>query len=240
MFFAKMASVAFFDFDRTIVDDDSDATIINKLREKKPPPDWESSNHDWTPYMSDVFEHAYSAGLSEEDILSCIASMKPNLGVQQLIRTLSQQGWEIVVITDANSVFVNHWLTEHGLLQYITNVITNRAFWRHSRLYIEPYMKQTSCPRCPKNLCKSEALRRWCSEMPARRIVYVGDGRNDYCPATSLPPHATVFPRRGYPLDDLVKKTLSSPNPQVKAKVIPWDNCYRILQELYPDIMVDN
>lgn len=54
MIFAKMASVAFFDFDRTIVDDDSDATIINKLREKKPPPDWESSNHDWTPYMSDV------------------------------------------------------------------------------------------------------------------------------------------------------------------------------------------
>lgn len=49
-----MASLAVFDFDRTIVDADSDATIINRLREKKPPPEWESGNHDWTPYMSDV------------------------------------------------------------------------------------------------------------------------------------------------------------------------------------------
>lgn len=49
-----MASLAIFDFDRTIVDDDSDATIINRLREKKPPPEWEAGTHDWTPYMSDV------------------------------------------------------------------------------------------------------------------------------------------------------------------------------------------
>ncbi|GBP10146.1 hypothetical protein EVAR_77558_1 [Eumeta japonica] len=47
-------SLAVFDFDRTIVDDDSDATIIRRLREKKPPPEWEQSNYDWTPYMSDV------------------------------------------------------------------------------------------------------------------------------------------------------------------------------------------
>lgn len=51
---SNMASLAVFDFDRTIVDDDSDATIINRLREKQPPPEWEASNYDWTPYMSDV------------------------------------------------------------------------------------------------------------------------------------------------------------------------------------------
>lgn len=49
-----MSSLAVFDFDRTIVQDDSDNTIINKLREKKPPPEWEVTNQDWTPYMSDV------------------------------------------------------------------------------------------------------------------------------------------------------------------------------------------
>lgn len=49
-----MASLAIFDFDRTIVDEDSDATIIKRLTEKKPPAEWESSNYDWTPYMSNV------------------------------------------------------------------------------------------------------------------------------------------------------------------------------------------
>lgn len=54
IFKRSMASLAVFDFDHTIVDDDSDATIINRLKQKKPPPEWNSTNHDWTPYMSDV------------------------------------------------------------------------------------------------------------------------------------------------------------------------------------------
>lgn len=49
-----MASLAVFDFDRTIVDDDSDGVVIEKLREKQPPPEWEAESRDWTPYMSEV------------------------------------------------------------------------------------------------------------------------------------------------------------------------------------------
>ncbi|XP_026496064.1 pyridoxal phosphate phosphatase PHOSPHO2-like [Vanessa tameamea] len=229
-----MANLAVFDFDRTIVDDDSDATIINRLREKKPPPEWEAGNHDWTPYMSDVFEHAYSAGLHPSDILDSIASMRPNPGIIELISTLAKEGWDVLVLTDANSVFVNHWLKVHGLQEAVTAVVTNRAFWKQDRLYIEPCMRQTTCPRCPSNLCKSIALAQWCSSRDYRRYVYSGDGRNDYCPATNLPAEAIVFPRKGYPMYDLIKKTLSSPNPQIKAKVVPWDDAFTILEELFP------
>ncbi|KAJ0170082.1 hypothetical protein K1T71_014688 [Dendrolimus kikuchii] len=230
-----MGSLAVFDFDRTIVDEDSDATIINRLREKKPPPEWEASNHDWTPYMSEIFEHAYSAGLSPEDILSCIGSMRAVPGAEELIRTLAADGWDVILLTDANSVFVGHWLKVHGLMDCIKSVITNRAFFRNGRLYIEPCMHQTGCGRCPTNLCKAAALAQWqLQKGPYANIIYAGDGRNDFCPATVLPPHATVFPRRGYPLDELIKKTLISPAPQVKARVVPWDDCYRILQETCP------
>lgn len=231
-----MASLAVFDFDRTIVDDDSDATIINRLREKQPPPEWEAGNYDWTPYMSNVFEHAYSSGLSQEDILSCIGSMRPTPGIEDLVRKLAGDGWDILVLTDANSVFVNHWLKVHGLQEYVTSVVTNRAFWQNGRLLIEPCMAQTGCPRCPNNLCKSIALAQWCARnSPYARIIYTGDGKNDFCPATNLPPHATVFPRRGYPMDKLIRQTLASPTPQVKARVVPWDDCYRISQEVFPD-----
>lgn len=231
-----MSGLAVFDFDRTVVDDDSDATIINRLREKKPPPEWEAGNHDWTPYMSDVFEHAYSAGLHQEDILGCIGSMRATPGVEQLITTLAAEGWDVLLLTDANSVFVNHWLKVHGLQDAVKAVITNRAFWQQGRLYIEPCMRQTACSRCPSNLCKSIALAQWLSQRaPYTRVIYAGDGRNDYCPATNLPAHATVFPRSGYPLDDLTKKTLATPNPHVKAKVVPWVDCYTILHEVFPE-----
>ncbi|XP_059055046.1 pyridoxal phosphate phosphatase PHOSPHO2-like [Achroia grisella] len=230
-----MSSLAVFDFDRTVVDDDSDATIINRLREKEPPPEWEASNHDWTPYMSEVFEHAYSAGLQQGEILDCIGSMRPTPGVEELITTLAAEGWDVLLLTDANSVFVNHWLKVHGLQDAVTNVITNSAFWRDGRLFIEPCMRQTACARCPSNLCKSIALAQWLAQRPPyTRVTYAGDGRNDYCPATNLPAHAIVFPRSGYPLDDLTKQTLATTSPQVKAKVVPWEDCYTILHEVFP------
>ncbi|XP_023937729.2 phosphoethanolamine/phosphocholine phosphatase [Bicyclus anynana] len=232
---AAVRSLAVFDFDRTIVEDDSDATIINRLREKKPPPEWEAGSHDWTPYMSDVFEHAYSAGFHPSDILESIASMRPTPGILELLHTLAEKGWDVLVLTDANSVFVNHWLKTHGVLEAVTDVVTNRAFWRNDRLYIEPCMRQSACARCPSNLCKSLALARWSSARRHATVAYAGDGRNDYCPATALPPHAVVFPRRGFPMHDLIKKTLSSPTPQVRCRVVPWDTAVDIARELFPE-----
>ncbi|KAG7298354.1 hypothetical protein JYU34_017969 [Plutella xylostella] len=230
-----MPSLAVFDFDRTVVDDDSDATIIRRLKERQPPPEWDSTNHDWTPYMSDVFEHAFSAGLSQEDILASIACMRATPGLPELFTKLAANGWDILLLTDANTVFVKHWLKTHELDHCITSIITNGAFFESGRLHIEPCMRQAACARCPANLCKALALHTWCKDRQYDRIVYSGDGRNDFCPATTLPASSTVFARRGYPLDDLIRATLASPTPQVKAKVVYWDDCHRIIEELFPE-----
>ncbi|VVC86829.1 unnamed protein product [Leptidea sinapis] len=231
-----MPNLAVFDFDRTIVYEDTDATIIDRLREKRPPPEWEAGSQDWTPYMSDVFEHAYSAGFHPADILDSIASMRPAPGMPELLLTLAARGWDILLLTDANTVFVNHWLKTHGLRDIVTAIITNRAFWKNNQLFIEPCMRQTSCKRCPSNLCKSLALAEWCKEREYETIVYSGDGRNDYCPACSLPSNSTVFPRQGYPLDDLTRKALLAPDAPIKAKVVPWTHAFTIIRELFPDI----
>ncbi|KOB66161.1 Pyridoxal phosphate phosphatase PH [Operophtera brumata] len=256
-----MASLAIFDFDRTIVNEDSDATIINRLREKQPPPEWEASNHDWTPYMSDVFEHAFAAGLNQDDILGAIGSMRPTPGMQELITTLAEGGWDVLVLTDANiyeslrpfldeekcrqcvptpsSSGICSEIVRFSFQEHITAVITNCAFWKNGRLFIEPCMQQAACARCPSNLCKSLALAQWCAGRPPyQRVVYAGDGRNDFCPATNMPAHATVFPRKGYPMEDLIKKTLASPSPQVSAQVVPWENAYTILEELFPGRLI--
>ncbi|CAG9574997.1 unnamed protein product [Danaus chrysippus] len=226
-----MSSLAVFDFDRTIVQDDSDNTIINKLREKKPPPEWEVTNQDWTPYMSDVFEHAYSAGLHPSDILASISSMRPTPGIQELFKELHQRGWHVLVLTDANTVFVHHWLDTHGLKEMVTAVVTNKAFWNNDRLYIEPCMRQGSCTLCPTNLCKTLALNQFCEGRSYRRLVYCGDGRNDYCPAKHLPSTSTVYPRSGFPLHTLIKNDPAS----VSARVVPWEDAYTVLRDLFDD-----
>ncbi|XP_026744181.1 pyridoxal phosphate phosphatase PHOSPHO2-like [Trichoplusia ni] len=230
-----MKSLAIFDFDRTIVDDDSDATIINRLKEKQPPPEWEAGNHDWTPYMSNVFEHAYSAGMNSEEILSSIESMKPINGAEKLITTLAAEGWDIIIISDANTVFINHWLKTHGLMDCITAIFTNGAFWQSGRLFIKPCMNQTTCPRCPSNLCKKKALTKWLSCHTYASFAYCGDGRNDFCPSTAIPANGIVLPRYGYPLNSLIEKDKSSAEPLIKAKVCPWVTHHDILSALFPE-----
>jgi phosphoserine phosphatase len=49
-----------------------------------------------------------------DDILSSIASMEPTSGMDQLLNTLGAKGWDILLITDANTVFVKHWLKMRG------------------------------------------------------------------------------------------------------------------------------
>ncbi|PZC73124.1 hypothetical protein B5X24_HaOG209982 [Helicoverpa armigera] len=155
-----------------------------------------------------VFEHAYSAGLSRDDILQCIGCMRPTPGVKELIAACAEEGWHIVIISDANTVFVEHWLKVNGL--------------------------RTACARCPPNLCKKSALLQWTSKAKYEKYVYCGDGRNDFCPVTVLPEHAIVCPRMGYPLHDLLKKDSSSSTPLVKAKILPWVHLTTVLDTLYP------
>ncbi|RVE43096.1 hypothetical protein evm_012270 [Chilo suppressalis] len=140
-----------------------------------------------------VFEHAYSAGMHPDDILDSIASMQPTPGMSRLLESLAAAGWDILLLTDANTVFVNHWLKTHGFEDIVTEVVTNRAFWERGRLFIEPCMHQQACNKCPTNLCKSIALAQFCASRDYSRIVYAGDGRNDYCPTTNLPANVSIF-----------------------------------------------
>lgn len=56
--------------------------------------------------------------------------------------------------------------------------------------------------------------------MSDARFIYVGDGRNDFCPTLKLAEGDCVMPRKNFPLWDRILA-----NPQlVKAKVYEWSN----------------
>jgi pyridoxal phosphate phosphatase PHOSPHO2 len=81
------------------------------------------------------------------------------------------------------------------MLDYFTHGIeTNIATWDNESLFKIAYQSSKyvgghECNRCPPNLCKSQVLRDILDRMNTTsdairpRIVYVGDGHNDACPA---------------------------------------------------------
>lgn len=62
------------------------------------------------------------------------------------------------------------------------------------------------------------------------RIVYVGDGSNDLCPAQALRPSDIVFIRQGYALDNLMQDAAVAAT--VTAEVVRWQTGHDILQRL--------
>lgn len=41
--------------------------------------------------------------------------MRATPGMPALITTLADRGWDVAILTDANTVFVNHWIKTHEL-----------------------------------------------------------------------------------------------------------------------------
>lgn len=62
------------------------------------------------------------------------------------------------------------------------------------------------------------------------RILYVGDGSNDLCPAQSLGPNDIVFVRAGYALDKLLQDAAVAAT--VTAEVVRWQTGIDILRRL--------
>jgi hypothetical protein len=70
------------------------------------------------------------------------------------------------------------------------------------------------CKICPANLCKQIAIKEYLRESnqieKVMRIIYVGDGGNDYCPLLMLKPEDMVFVRKDFRLEQKIKKNPSA------------------------------
>lgn len=67
-----------------------------------------------------------------------------------------------------------------------------------------------------------------------KHIIYLGDGKGDYCPSLGLSEEDYVMPRKNYPLWELINE-----NPKaVRAEIHEWSNAVdleRVLFQLIHD-----
>jgi 2,3-diketo-5-methylthio-1-phosphopentane phosphatase len=108
------------------------------------------------------------------------------------------------------------------------------------RLVIQPRHRDAAsphcCPICPANLCKGKEVAELRKRAPYKRIIYLGDGANDLCPALNLRSGDAVLARRGFPLDTLLEKALQNDGKHtpdgrsVSAQVHTWESHAQMLE----------
>ncbi|XP_051150183.1 thiamine phosphate phosphatase-like protein [Andrographis paniculata] len=228
--------VIIFDFDRTLIDDDSDQWVLtnmdltdhfNQLRDTLP----------WNSLMDAMLKELYLRGKTVQDIAECLKSVPLHPHIIAAIRSAHALGCDLKVASDSNSFYIKTILEHHGIYSCFSEIITNPVSTDGGRLRIFPYQDASSphgCDLCPPNLCKGGVIKQIQASMldgPSKRLIYIGDGKNDLCPTLTLVEGDFVMPRKNYSLWKHILKNLRL----VKAKVCEWNDgadLARILIEL--------
>lgn len=207
------------DFDNTIVLDNTDTLVFSKLAPdilqtlrplvhplgSTPPPLW-------TDLVASGLRALFHRGISSDTILSAVAQAPLPAQTRTALLAVAKCPYACSgILSDANSLFISACLSRNNIDEAFTftaGVVTNPAYVDNSGcVRVAPYLKgdvperRHSCHTCPRNLCKGEVLDKMLrSDYKGWRLVYVGDGGNDFCPVRRMGENCVTLVREGHSL----------------------------------------
>lgn len=251
------------DYDWSLIDTNSDTFVVQQLRpELMERFEVRDSSLGWTALMDMQMGGLFNLGVSRQELLGCVASVPVHPGCLAAARLAGDRGAAQIVLSDANTIFIKAFLEKQGVQGLFQEVITNPAeFDAQGRLHIAPhhYGEPHGCPLCPANLCKGAVLERVRAALGPERIIYVGDGGGDFCPACDLGPGDSLLcrtppspPLEHFGLHRRLQRSREDPaaagtrqlltrqggRAAVAAAVRPWhsgEDVLRIVEELLDD-----
>ncbi|XP_044268230.1 pyridoxal phosphate phosphatase PHOSPHO2-like [Tribolium madens] len=242
-----MKVLAVFDFDHTILDDNSDTAVIALTDKDNIPVEIRSlhSTEGWTAFMQAIFKLLNHEGRTIDEINNLIMNLQPVGGMVSLITEFHKNpAFDSIIISDSNAHFIDIWLEKNDVGKCFVKVFTNPSKIEDGLLTISPYHNQNTCKLSTNNLCKGRVLEEFMQEQRDKgvvydRIVYIGDGVNDFCPILRLHKNDLACVRKGYKLQDLVTKAKkgtsfdNSGKPHViLAEIFVWETGDDILKHL--------
>jgi len=228
-----------FDFDHTMTNLNTDVEVQKLAPGGDIPASSEMrglySDKGWTEFMGAVFALLHENNTTQAEILSLMAELEftPNMS-SLLEESVKDLGATIIIISDSNSVFIEHILKVKKMDHLVDKVFTNPARWtEEGKLVIEPYHHQETCTLSTKNLCKGQILEDYISSSGKSFsiVCYVGDGKNDFCPSLRLSSSDLVCVREGFSLEKYIPQMLEKGH-EIKAEILGWKSADQILSKL--------
>ncbi|KAJ4874999.1 Inorganic pyrophosphatase 1 [Raphanus sativus] len=239
--------VVVFDFDKTIIDVDSDNWVIdelgftdlfNQLLPTMP----------WNTVMDCMMKELHDQGKTIEEIKQALRTIPIHPRVVPAIKAAHALGCELRIVSDANMFFIETMVEHLGISELFSEINSNPGFVdEHDTLRISPYHDFTNSSHgcthgtCPPNMCKGlviERIQESLAKEGKKKMVYLGDGAGDYCPSLKLKAEDFVMPRKNFPVWDLI-----SQNPMlVKASIREWtdgESLEKILMGTIEEIILE-
>ncbi|KAE9068851.1 hypothetical protein PF005_g16216 [Phytophthora fragariae] len=233
-----------FDFDESLVNEDSDVFVFGSFHPELCQTLYE--RHAKKPIWPSVFDDMLQV-LSEERpavtpelIRAKVARIPVQARMLDAIRMAVELfGAEVKVISDGNTFYIESMLEHQELRQHVKEVFANPVEYEamddgRTRLRIRPYhadhLEPHGCSWCPTNMCKGSILDSIRKVKPYSRVIYIGDGTGDFCPASRLSKNDVVLARShllsGEPY--ALQRRINANPGVVQAPVVPWSTGYDI------------
>nr|GAT44647.1 predicted protein [Mycena chlorophos] len=154
-----------------------------------------SGSMQFTDMVAKALREAHAQGVTRQQLEDALRITPFHPAMVRGITDLKAAGkTTFFCLSNANAVYISVILKEKGLTAMFDEIVTNPAEWEPSGLLVvrrrvDPSGPQHSCQvGCSANMCKGEELEAFYERhQPAYdRVIYVGDGSNDFCPALRL------------------------------------------------------
>ncbi|KAL2937643.1 Inorganic pyrophosphatase 2 [Bienertia sinuspersici] len=217
--------VVVFDFDKTVIDCDSDNWVVDELGFTEFF-DQLVDTMPWNSMMDTLMEIMHDKGITINDIVEVLKRTPIHPRIVPAIKAAHAAGCDLRIVSDANMFFIETILDHLGLRNCFSEINTNPGYVdEDGRLRISPHHDFTKSPHgctnpCPPNMCKGLVIKRLLWEHGNKKFIYLGDGMGDYCPSLRLREGDHVMPRKNFPVWNLI-----SNNPSlITAKIHEWAN----------------
>ncbi len=225
-----------FDFDHTLLDGSSDV-MIQAAYDVKPSSEKlkvTSTDRGVVQFQQRKYRYHYPSTLQEGDFYAVLDRIALVPGIPECVVALKHLGGELIVISDANDVYITHVLEYHALSWCFNGIYANFAAFHpeDGRLVISPYMTNKLCKLSSANMCKGKVLmdhlrKRSYEGRTFSFVGIAGDGIADFCPMYHLGPHDLAFPRDGYSICHKIAEHASA-GLLLQARVVSWKGALEI------------
>ncbi|KAJ7680558.1 phosphatase phospho-type [Mycena polygramma] len=222
-----------YDFDWSMADQDTDRWVfeVNAPDIRRWIEDTEGTIQ-FTDMIAQALRDAHARGVTREQLEHALRIMPFHPAMVRAITNLKAVGkTTFFCLSNANSVYISTILKEKGLDAMFTEIVTNPAEWDPSGLLVlrrrvDPSGPQHACTvGCSANMCKGDELEAFYERHAPTfdRVVFVGDGSNDFCPARRLRSQDLLLCRTFGGLHKRIAK-----EGGLKCRVIYWTGAWEV------------
>ena len=229
-----------FDFDKTILNDDSFGHIIlNTLTKEELQIIYNNRNENWVDGYNYVLKQLKSHGITKEKFNEMLNQISLTQGMSELFNYIKEkkENYDSIILSSNYEYVIKYILNKNNIIDIFLDIITNpsrEANQDEKEQFIYVLKKQEhNCKICNPCSCKKNEFKEFCNTHDMNnydKVIFICDGFNDFCLAVDLGENDITLMRKNFALYKKIKSKNFENN--LKCKVQAWESGNDIINYL--------